>query len=119
MTHLVRCLIPAMLLGTLVVACGQAQDDKKEQKEGKSVLRKGEVTGVVVAKGDNWIEVKADGEEKARKYVPHWRGGNPAQGGGLDKKMIAELKKIPVKSRVRMDWTFEERPRVEKIEVLK
>ena len=47
------------------------------------------------------------------------RGGNPAQGGGLDKKMIAELKKIPVKSRVRMDWTFEERPRVEKIEVLK
>jgi hypothetical protein len=51
--------------------------------------------------------------------VPHWRGGNPAQGGGLDKKMIAELKKIPVKSRVRMDWTFEERPRVEKIEVLK
>lgn len=119
MMRFAQLMVTGMLLVTLVVAGTQAQDNKKEQKEGKSVLRKGEVTGMVVAKGDNWIEVKADGEEKARKYVPHWRGGNPAQGGGLDKKMIAELKEIPVKSRVRMDWTFEERPRVEKIEVLK
>jgi hypothetical protein len=119
MMRLLRLLTTGLMLGTLIVAASHAQDGKKEEKEGKSVPRKGEVTGVVVAKGDNWIEVKADGEEKARKYVPHWRGGNPAQGGGPDKAMIAELKKIPVKSRVRMDWTFEERPRVEKIEILK
>lgn len=119
MMRLVRFLTTGLLVATLVVATSHAQDGKKDQKEGKSAPRNGEVTGVVVAKGDNWIEVKADGEEKARKYVPHWRGGNPAQGGGPDKAMIAELKKIPVKSRVRMDWTFEERPRVEKIEILK
>jgi hypothetical protein len=119
MMRYARLMVTGMLLGTLVVTGTQAQDTKKDEREGKSVPRKGEVTGVVVAKGDNWIEVKADGEEKARKYVPHWRGGNPAQGGGPDKAMIAELKKIPVKSRVRMDWTFEERPRVEKIEILK
>lgn len=119
MSRVAKCLMSVVLLGTLVIAGAHAQDIKKGEKEGKSVLRKGEVTGVVTAKGDNWIEVKADGEEKSRKYVPHWRGGNPAQGGGLDKAMLAELKKIPVKSRVRMDWTFEERPRVEKIEVLK
>jgi hypothetical protein len=88
-------------------------DDKKNEKRG------GTVTGVVSAKGENWIEVKGDGEEKGRKYVPHWRGGNPADGGGLDKKMLAEIKAVPVKSRVRLEWTFEERPRVEKIEVLK
>ena len=91
----------------------------QEKKETKPEARKGEVTGVVTAKGDNWIEVKADGEEKARKYVPHWRGGNPDKGGGLDKAMIAEIKKLPLKSRVRIEWAFEERPRVEKIEVLK
>ena len=90
-----------------------AGDHKKDEKRG------GTVTGVVTAKGDTWIEVKGDGEEKGRKYVPHWRGGNPADGGGLDKKMLAEIKAVPVKSRVRLEWTFEERPRVEKIEVLK
>ena len=51
--------------------------------------------------------------------MPHWRGGNPDKGGGLDKAMIAEIKKLPLKSRVRIEWAFEERPRVEKIEVLK
>jgi hypothetical protein len=91
-----------------------ADDEKK-----KDDRRKGTVTGVVTAKAESWIEVKADGEEKGRKYVPHWRGGAPKDGGGLDKKMVAEIKAVPVKSRVRIEWTFEERPRVEKIEILK
>jgi hypothetical protein len=106
-------LLAAGLLG-LAFAPASA-DDKKDEK------RKGTVTGVVTKRDDGgkWIEVKADGEEKARKYVPHWRGGNPADGGGPDKKIVAELKKVPLKSRVRLEWVFEERPRVEKIEVLK
>lgn len=105
---------------TFLVATGSTRSQApKDKKEGKPAVRKGEVTGVVTGKGDNWIEVKGDGEEKARKYVPHWRGGNPDKGGGPDKAMIAEIKKVPVKSRVRLEWSFEERPRVEKIEVLK
>jgi hypothetical protein len=87
--------------------------DKKEE------ARKGTVTGEVTAKGDNWIEVKADGEEKARRYVPHWKGGMPAQGGGPDKEMVAKIKETPLKARVKLDWEFEERTRVVKIEVLK
>jgi hypothetical protein len=92
---------------------------KKGSGEKKDEARKGSVTGVVTAKGDNWIEVKADGEERARRYVPHWRGGVPAQGGGPDKEIVAEIKKVPLNGRVKLDWAFEERPRVEKIEVLK
>src|SRR5688572_31066602 len=88
-------------------------------QEKKDEPRKGTVTGVVTAKGDNWIEVKADGEEKARRYVPHWRGGAPADGGGPDKDMVAKIKDTPLKSRVKLDWEFEERARVVKIEVLK
>ena len=90
-----------------------AGDKKKDEP------RKGTVTGMVSAKGGNWIEVKADGEEKARKYVPHWKGGAPAQGGGPDKDMVARIKETPVHSRVRLEWVFEERPRVVKLEVLK
>ncbi|HVK13957.1 MAG TPA: hypothetical protein VM597_34765 [Gemmataceae bacterium] len=107
-------LLAAGLIG-LALSPAPADDSKKDEK------RKGTVTGVVTKKDDagKWIEVKADGEEKGRKYVPHWRGGAPADGGGPDKKMLAEIKKVTLKSRVRLEWTFEERPRVEKIEVLK
>ncbi|HYH64573.1 MAG TPA: hypothetical protein VD866_07755 [Urbifossiella sp.] len=115
-----RCLFAAVLAAGFVVVASSspaAGQDKKDEK--KTEARKGTVTGEVTGKGEAWIEVKADGEEKARKYVPHWKGGLPAAGGGLDKAMVARLKEIPLKSRVRLEWTFEERPRVEKIEVLK
>ena len=101
--------LAAFVLGssTLVLSA----DEKPE-------ARKGVVTGVVTEKGKNFIAVKADGEEQARKYTPHWSGGLPKDGGGLDKKMLAEIKKTPLKARVRLEWSYEERPRVEKIEVL-
>jgi len=103
-------------VGCLVIAFSVLGVAVEQKKDGE---KKGTVTGVVTAKGDNWIEVKADGEEKGRRYVPHWRGGNPKDGGGPDKEMVAKIKEIPLKARVRLEWTFEERPRVEKIEVLK
>jgi len=97
-------------------AGGRAQEPKKKDAdEGK----KGTVTGLVTAKGDNWIEVKADGEEKPRRYMPNWKGGLPKDGGGPDKDVVAKIKETPVKARVRLEWSFHERPRVEKIEVLK
>jgi len=100
----------------LIGGVAAAQDKEKDKKEEP---RKGTVTGEVTAKGDNWIEVKGDGEEKARRYVPHWVGGNPSQGGGPDKKMVETIKGLKVGSRVRVEWEFEERPRVVKVEVLK
>jgi hypothetical protein len=120
-----RCLLVCLLgLGAmgLCLTVGTAQDKKPDEKKGDKKSeegRKGTVTGLVIAKGDNWIEVKADGEEKARKYVPHWKGGAPKDGGGPDKEMVAEIKKVAVNSRVKLDWEFEERARVVKIEVLK
>ncbi len=111
------------------LAAGTAQEKKTDKKvekktdkkveKNKEEGRKGTVTGTVTAKGDNWIEVKADGEEKGRRYVPHWKGGQPSAGGGLDKEMLKIIKETPLKSRVLLDWSFEERPRVEKITVLK
>lgn len=102
----------SVLAAALALAGASLAQDKKED-------RKGTVTGTVTAKGENWIEVKADGEEKARRYVPHWKGGLPKDGGGPDKEMVAEIKKVPLKSRVELKWSFEERPRVEKITILK
>jgi hypothetical protein len=115
----VRCTIIGLFtLGALSLAAVRAGDETPDTKKEEQV-RKGIVTGVVTAKGENWIEVKGDGEEKARRYVPHWRGGAPADGGGPDKEMVARIKEVPLKSRVKLDWVFEERPRVEKIDVLR
>jgi hypothetical protein len=120
------------LLSPLVLALGlglsltfaSMADDKDKKEPAKEEKRGGTVTGTVTAKGDpakkeNWIEVKADGEGKGRRYVPHWRGGLPKDGGGPDKDIVAQIKEVPIGSRVRIEWSFQERPRVEKIEVLK
>ncbi len=104
-------------LTAICVLAGLAAADEKDGK--KDDRKKGTVVGTLTAKGPNYIEVKADGEEKARRYVPHWRGGAPAAGGGPDKEMLAVFKKLAVGSRVRVEWVFEERARAEKVEVLK
>jgi hypothetical protein len=103
----------AILAAAVMLGAMQADDKKQPDKKG------GTVTGTVTAKDKNWIEVKADGEEKGRRYVPRWVGGMPAQGGGPDKKMLQAISEVKVGSRVKLEWEFEERARVVKIDVLK
>jgi hypothetical protein len=87
---------------------------EKDKNEGK----KGKTAGILTAKGENFIEVQADGEEKARKYVPQWKGGLPAKGGGPDKAMLKTFRSLKVGSRIQVSWVFEERLRALAIEVL-
>jgi len=105
-----------VLVGVLVAGCWAALLPAANEKPDR---RGGTIIGIVTAKGQNFLEVKAEGEEKARRYVPHWVGGAPKDGGGLDKKMLAEIARVKVGSRVKLRWEFEERPRVVKVEVLK
>lgn len=79
----------------------------------------GTLTGILTAKGEAWIEVKADGAEAAVRYVPFWRGGNPADGGGYDKEMLQTIKRLVVPNRVKLTWEFQERPRIFRVEILK
>lgn len=108
-----RCMFAFLLAGSFLSMSSLAQEKKAEEgKKGKSV-------GVVTAKGPNFIELKADGEEKARKYTPLWKGGTPAQGGGFDKAILKTFAELKVGSRIQVDWVFHERLRAVKIEVLK
>ena len=85
----------------------KAPERKEEPKEDE---KKGTVTGKLTAKDKNWIEVQADGEEKARRYYVY-RGGTP--------EMLNAIKEVAVNSRVRVEWLFSERLRVMKLEVIK
>jgi hypothetical protein len=70
--------------------------------------RTGTVTGMAVEKGGYWIDVKADGTEKPRRYYC-----------GSDPVALKAVKNTEVGSRVRLEWRFREVYRVVKIEVLK
>jgi hypothetical protein len=102
--------------GPQQVSAGDKDAGKKEKdpNEGK----KGKTIGMLVAKTENAIEVKADGEEKARRYVPQWVGGVPASGGGFDKAILKTIKELKVGSRIEVDWVFQERFRALTIKLL-
>ena len=79
----------------------------------------GTVTGILTAKGEGWIEVKAEGEKESRRYLPFWHGGMPDEGGGLDQAMVETIAKIPVTNLVRLEWKMEEHRRIVRLEVVK
>src|SRR5262245_11833051 len=68
----------------------QEKKEKKEKEKAKDPLegKRGKTVGKLTDKGPNFIEVTADGEEKGRRYVPEWVGGNPDKGGGPDKAVL-------------------------------
>ncbi len=108
--------VTLFVLALALMAGSSVAQEKKEKDplEGK----KGKTIGTLTEKGDNFIQVKADGEEKGRKYVPQWVGGDPKQGGGPDKKMVATFKELKIGSRIEVEWLFEERLRALKVTVL-
>lgn len=44
--------------------------------------------------------------------MPHWRGGNPKDGGGFDKEIVNRLKEFKVGDKVKVTWEFEEHYRI-------
>ena len=117
MAHRVAPILGGMLSSLMIVCltcAGSAQEKKNDANEGK----KGKALGTLTAKSENSIEVKADGEEKARRYVPRWIGGAPANGGGPEKALLKVFKGLKVGSRVEVQWVFEERLRALSVKTL-
>jgi hypothetical protein len=108
-------MLKRMLIGLLVLVAPVWADEKKAAPE----KRTGTVIGMVKAKDKYWIEVLADGEEKARRYMPQWLAATPSSGAGLDKKMLETFAKLKLGSRIKIMWEFDERARAIKIDVLK
>lgn len=79
----------------------------------------GTVTGVLASKGDTWIGIRAEGQDDATLYLPHWKGGLPKDGGGFDKEMLGQIKGLVVGSKVKLAWkAVEDHPRIVGVEVL-
>lgn len=80
--------------------------------------REGVLVGNVTGKGEAWIEVQGEGQEKPTRYTPRWIGGMPKDGGGLDKHMLEIFRGLNVGNRIRLTWVVDERPRAVAIEKL-
>jgi hypothetical protein len=86
------------LAGALPFADAQAPAQEKR--------RTGTLSGVVTDKGESkdgrngWVEVKADGEEKGRKYWPV----AAVKGGGPDRDILKAIREVAVGARVRLEW---------------
>ena len=52
-------------------------------------------------------------------FMAHWHGGMPKDGGGLDKEMLATLEAFKPGQRVKINWSWQERRRIEQIVALK
>jgi len=75
----------------------------------------GTIKGVVTAKSENRVEVRADGGDKPESYSAR----RPAsEGGQPDKDIVAQIAKVKVGDRVEVKWTFQERKRVLSITAL-
>lgn len=77
----------------------------------------GTVTGVVTAKGENWLDMKPK-DKPVERYMARWIGGAPKDGGSLDKAMIAAIAGVKVGDTVTLQWIYDERMRVIALQVV-
>ena len=108
-----KAFLPRRLLACLLIfAFTAGLHARSEEKRG------GTVEGILVAKDKNSITVLPEGADEAMRFHPHWRGGLPKDGGGLDKVMLETIRSLIVNNRVAVKWEYEERPRVIQVRTL-
>ena len=95
--------------------------DERRRVTSLEVLDEGPTQGVAhgiiagINKEKGIIELlTADGIER---FTPHWRGGMPRDGGGLDAGTIQAVAAFNKGDVVSIVWTWEERKRIEQIRV--
>lgn len=105
-----RRIMMALLASCVLAGFAMAEPEPTPEKT------KGQIIGTIVEKRGAIITVK--GEKGQLTVMPYWRGGMPADGGGLDKEMLKQLQQFKVGDAVKVKWTFEEHYRIDDIKRL-
>lgn len=83
----------------------------------RNLLKSGNLQGILVSKGEFWIEVKDD-NGYAERYLAPWHGLGPSRGGGFDRASLSRFKELVVGNRVSMTWTWDGHLRAHEIGVI-
>lgn len=113
-------LFAALPLSTLVCTPTSRADElqRNEQQGDNQQARSGVTEGILTAKGEGFIMVRANGENESTRLLPRWIGAAPKQGGGLDKQMLIIFQQLIVGSRLKVAWIYDEHFRAVKVQVL-
>ena len=84
----------------------------------RPLLKSGTLNGILVSKGEFWIEVKDD-NGYAERYLAPWNGPGPSRGGGFDPTSLRRFKELVVGNRVSMKWSWDGHLRALEIEIIK
>jgi hypothetical protein len=90
---------------------------KEEKHDAMPAGTKGVSEGEIVSKEKGKLVLKT--KDGNLLFMAHWRGGNPQDGGGLDKETLGKLEHFKAGDHVKIAWTWEERRRIESIEAVK
>ncbi|MBN1807809.1 MAG: protein kinase [Planctomycetes bacterium] len=71
----------------------------------------GTVTGTLTDMGPSWVEIRPD-DGPVEQYWAHWVGGNH---GGPDQAVVQAITGLKWGDRVRVDWTYDVRKRIDRI----
>lgn len=107
-------MILRVLVGTVVLAGSFGEIEVQADER----VRSGSVVGRVVEVGDQAFWIYSEKHDEEARFVPRWIGGNPSDGGGLDKAMLEQIRGLRRGMIVRVKWVYDERPRAVGIEVL-
>ncbi|QDU95927.1 FecR domain-containing protein [Lignipirellula cremea] len=83
----------------------------------QNVRGEGTLRGIVTDKQPRGIEVAVEGQ-RPQLFTPHWIGGMPRDGGGLDRKMLQQIRAAPIGAQVELTWSMSEGKRVTGLRVL-
>ena len=67
--------------------------------------------GMVVVKGEHWLDVRVPKQRLERFHAP-WQGRLPEEGGGLDQEILAVIQESVIGEEVLLDWTYDDRKRI-------
>lgn len=82
------------------------------------LLQQGHLQGILVSKGEFWIEVKDD-KGYAHRYLAPWQGLGPSRGGGFNREMLTRFAEVIVGNRVSLHWHWDGHLRASKIEIIR
>ena len=104
-----------MRLLALLFACtvGFAAEMTLEPDTGLKTGDKGTLTGTIEKIEKGKVTLAVDG--KHYLVMPNWIGGNPKDGGGPDKQILAQVEHFKVGDAVTVAWTFNEHRRIASI----
>ncbi|MFW6161835.1 MAG: PKD domain-containing protein [Planctomycetota bacterium] len=90
-------------------------DPAPARAKGGRTIARGVVTGTMTRKGKAWVEVRS-ASGKTTRFIPHWRGGMPRDGGGPEKATVRAIAALKVGQRVSIRWSVDHHVRIETIQ---